>query len=70
MSVPHADDEVLRLWATAHGLIALLAVGRVPPEPDRLTALLDGALDSLLAEVRGDDDEPVRFRRGPRTGSG
>jgi AcrR family transcriptional regulator len=45
---PAADRHVVRLWATAHGLVALLGVGRLEPETARLHALLDDALDDVL----------------------
>ena len=45
---PAAVRHVLRLWATAHGLVALLGVGRLEPDPEHLHALLDDALDDVL----------------------
>jgi AcrR family transcriptional regulator len=45
--VPH----VLQLWATAHGLIALLVVGRVEVDTDGLHALFEDALTDCLTRV-------------------
>ncbi len=47
--VADASDVVLRLWATAHGLIALLAVGRVDPDPAHLIRMLDASVAAALA---------------------
>ncbi len=43
-----ADQHVLRLWATAHGLLALLGVGRVELDATHLHAVLDAELDDVL----------------------
>ena len=49
---------MLQLWATAHGLIALLVVGRVDVDPDGLHALLEDALTDCLTRVlHGRDPE-------------
>jgi AcrR family transcriptional regulator len=45
---PAAARHVLRLWATAHGLVALLGVGRLEPDTAHLHTLLDDALDDVL----------------------
>jgi len=55
---PRAPDHVLRLWATAHGLIALLAVDRVDPDPDQLHRLLGAALDDVLAALPAPREQP------------
>jgi AcrR family transcriptional regulator len=47
----NAAAHVLRLWATAHGLLALLGVGRVVLDAPHLHATLDGALDDVLRPV-------------------
>ncbi len=39
-----ARSHVVRLWATAHGLVALLGVGRLEPDAANLHALLDDVL--------------------------
>ncbi len=43
-----AEPHVLRLWATAHGLLALHGVGRVQLDSTHLHSVLDDALDELL----------------------
>lgn len=43
--------RVLRLWATAHGLLALLGVGRVQLDTGHLHGLLDAALDDVLHTI-------------------
>lgn len=43
-----AAMDVLRLWATAHGLLALLGVGRVDHDTAHLHALLDVVLEDVL----------------------
>lgn len=53
-----AADHVLRLWATAHGLVALLGVGRLAPDPAHLHRLLDAALDDVLRPL----DRPTEHR--------
>ncbi len=47
----HAFEHVLQLWATAHGLIALLAVGRLDVDVVQLRTLADAALDDVLARA-------------------
>jgi AcrR family transcriptional regulator len=46
-----AFEHVLQLWATAHGLIALLAVGRLDVDVVQLRRLADAALDDVLARA-------------------
>ena len=55
-----AADHVLRLWATAHGLLALYGVGRVDSDPEHLHALLDAGLDDVLRRL------PTSGRPGAR----
>ncbi|MFS8202215.1 TetR/AcrR family transcriptional regulator [Streptomyces sp. CWNU-52B] len=45
------ERHVLRLWATAHGLIALRVVGRVGVGADGLHALFEDALTDCLTRV-------------------
>lgn len=45
---PAAARHVLRLWATAHGLVALLGVGRLEPDTAHLHTLLNDALNDVL----------------------
>lgn len=45
------ERQVLRLWATAHGLIALQVVGRVGVDVDGLHALFEDALTDCLTRV-------------------
>ncbi len=45
------DDAVLQLWATAHGLVALAAAGRLTLDRTRLVALVDTAVDDALRRV-------------------
>ena len=45
---PDASGHVLRLWATVHGLLALLGVGRVELDTVHLQGMLDAALDEVL----------------------
>ncbi|WP_328493174.1 TetR/AcrR family transcriptional regulator [Streptomyces sp. NBC_00414] len=52
------EGHVLRLWATAHGLIALLVVGRVGVDAEGLHALLDEALTDCLTRVLPGADTP------------
>jgi AcrR family transcriptional regulator len=47
----HPEQHVLQLWATAHGLIALLVVGRVAVDVDGLHALFEDALTDCLTRV-------------------
>jgi AcrR family transcriptional regulator len=42
------DDRILRLWATAHGLAALHAIGKVPVDRAHLHRLLAASIDDLL----------------------
>ena len=46
-----AQQHVLQLWATAHGLIALHIVGRVDVDPVALHTLLEGALTDCLTRA-------------------
>jgi len=46
-----AERHVLQLWATAHGLVALAAVGRVVDEPMVLHAIVDDAIGDVLAHI-------------------
>jgi AcrR family transcriptional regulator len=48
------EQRVLQLWATAHGLVALHAVGRVVIDNTGLHTLLDDALTDCLARLRPD----------------
>jgi hypothetical protein len=65
-----AGEHVIQLWATAHGLVALLAVGRVDVDPASLHGLLDTAVNDVLSRTlpgsdrRGDGDR--RPRPAPR----
>lgn len=43
-----AGSRVLRLWATAHGLLALHGVGRIQLDTAHLHGVLDAALDDVL----------------------
>jgi AcrR family transcriptional regulator len=45
------EQHVLQLWATAHGLIALLVVGRVEVDTAGLHALYEDALTDCLTRV-------------------
>lgn len=54
---PSPHQHVLRLWATAHGLIALRVVGRVDIDADGLHALLEDALTDCLTRVLPDTAE-------------
>ena len=45
------EQHVLQLWATAHGLIALLVVGRVEVDTVGLHALYEDALTDCLTRV-------------------
>jgi hypothetical protein len=42
------DDRILRLRATAHGLIALSAMGKLPADRPHLKHLLAASVDDLL----------------------
>lgn len=42
------DDRIARIWATAHGLVALSAVGKLPAERAHLQQLLAASVDDLL----------------------
>ncbi len=44
------DDRILRLWSTAHGLIALHAIGKVPLARAHLHRLLADAVDDLARQ--------------------
>lgn len=59
----HTDpaSDVLRLWATAHGLVALLGVGRLQLDTGHLHAVLDAAIDSVL--LPHDPPQPRRQER-------
>ncbi|MEV0276747.1 TetR/AcrR family transcriptional regulator [Streptomyces sp. NPDC050610] len=48
---PHPQQHVLQLWATAHGLIALLVVDRVDVDAQGLHALFEDALTNCLTRV-------------------
>lgn len=48
---PAPERHVLQLWATAHGLIALLVVGRVNVDAAGLHALFEDALTDCLTRV-------------------
>jgi AcrR family transcriptional regulator len=61
------ERQVLRLWATAHGLIALRVVGRVGVDGDGLHALLEGALTDCLTRVLPGAETPGRIP-GPTQG--
>jgi AcrR family transcriptional regulator len=54
----HPEPHVLQLWATAHGLIALLVVGRVEVDVDGLHALFEDALTDCLTRVLPGPQEP------------
>ncbi|ONH35002.1 MULTISPECIES: TetR/AcrR family transcriptional regulator [Protofrankia] len=45
------EQHVLQLWATAHGLVALLVVGRVDVDSAALHALLEEALTDCLTRA-------------------
>ncbi|SBW22628.1 TetR/AcrR family transcriptional regulator [Protofrankia symbiont of Coriaria ruscifolia] len=59
------EQHVLQLWATAHGLIALLAVGRVDVDSAALHALLEDALTDCL--TRALPTPAASPRRGTRS---
>ena len=65
---PAAGRHVVRLWATAHGLVALLGVGRLEPDTTHLHALLDDALDDVLrplvVPLRQDPPRPTADTSG------
>lgn len=42
------DDRIVRLWATAHGLAALHAIGKLPIDRAHLHRLLAASIDDLL----------------------
>jgi AcrR family transcriptional regulator len=54
----NAIDHVLQMWATVHGLIALLAVGRLDVDIAQLRALADSAINDVLTRTI-----PARRRR-------
>jgi AcrR family transcriptional regulator len=60
-----AFEHVLQLWATAHGLIALLAVGRLEVDIVQLRTLADAALDDVL--TRALPARPPARRSAPPT---
>jgi len=51
IGVPEPEKPVLQLWATAHGLVTLAAVGRVIEDPAALHAIVDDAISDVLARV-------------------
>ena len=55
---PDAESRVLRLWATAHGLLALHGVGRVQLDTTHLRGVLDDALDDVLGSLALPRQEP------------
>lgn len=55
---PQPEQRVLRLWATAHGLIALLVVDRVDADADGLHALFEDALTDCLNRVLPGPEQP------------
>ncbi|MEU6609494.1 TetR/AcrR family transcriptional regulator [Streptomyces shenzhenensis] len=55
------ERHVLQLWATAHGLIALLVVGRVVVDADGLHALLEDALTDCLTRVLPGAETPGKI---------
>jgi AcrR family transcriptional regulator len=54
-----ANQHVLQLWATAHGLIALQVVGRVDVDLATLHALLDDALTDCLTRALPTPQQPA-----------
>ena len=52
------EQHVLRLWATAHGLIALLVVGRVEVDAVGLHALYEDVLTDCLTRVLPGPHDP------------
>lgn len=58
--VDRPGQRTLQLWATAHGLVALHAVGRVVLDTDALHTLLDDALTDCLTRLRPDDTPSTR----------
>jgi hypothetical protein len=64
--VTDPDGAVLQLWAVAHGLIALHTVGRTVLSTDAITAVLDTAVDDVLARVLAPDPtRPTPMRAVP-----
>jgi AcrR family transcriptional regulator len=57
-----AVNHVLQMWATVHGLIALLAVGRLEGDVSHLRSLADTAIDDVLARAL---TTRTRRRRSP-----
>jgi AcrR family transcriptional regulator len=55
-----AYEHVLQLWATAHGIIALLAVGRLDVDVIQLRTLADAAIDDVLARALPTPHPPDR----------
>ncbi|CAM4289132.1 TetR/AcrR family transcriptional regulator [Nocardiopsis rhodophaea] len=52
------EQHCLQLWATAHGLIALLVVDRVDVDSHRLHALFEDALNDGLTRVLSGPEQP------------
>jgi len=59
-----AFEHVLQLWATAHGLVALLAVGRLDVDVVQLRTLADAAIDDVLTRALP-APPPARRRASP-----
>ncbi|AEH09883.1 MULTISPECIES: TetR/AcrR family transcriptional regulator [Protofrankia] len=57
------EQHVLQLWATAHGLVALLVVGRVDVDSAALHALLEEALTDCLTRALPAPASPRRSGR-------
>lgn len=47
----NAVNNVLQMWATVHGLIALLAVGRLEVDITQLRTVADNGIDDVLARA-------------------
>jgi AcrR family transcriptional regulator len=60
---PQPNQHVLQLWATAHGLIALQAVGRVDVDSAVLHSLLEDALTDCLSRALPTTTTPGRTAR-------
>lgn len=43
------DDRIVRLWATAHGLLALQAAGKLPVDRAHLHRILGSVVDAQMA---------------------
>jgi AcrR family transcriptional regulator len=50
---PH-DDRVVRIWATAHGLLALRSAGKLSPDP----AYLHRQLNAAISELQRHPEQP------------